>query len=316
MTKKLTKLKDDTHSSCKWQEALQSFLFLKQAQGIGKTTLNDYKRHVEYFFNRYPTAWQSSTLRNSIMKYMSDEIMPATFNLRLIYLKAFFEWSVKEKHLEENPLKDFKKRKAQARIVDIAEDTLQKLIVLPNCSTFAGLRDYALLMFTLDTGIRPKEALSLKEEDFDFKRFLVTIPADVAKTRTSRTLPLLPPTAEAVHKLIKVRHPSWNSSLPVFCSCEGTPLNHSTWRHRLIKYSTKLGTKIRPYDLRHAFALLYLRSGGHAFGLQKTLGHADMTMTKKYVNLTGQDLQEVHRTASPLNRLVTTKKNQRVRSLV
>lgn len=163
-------------------------------------------------------------------------------------MKAFFEWAVREQYVEENPLTDFKKRKAQPRIVDLAEENLQKLMVLPNQATFAGLRDFALLMFTLDTGIRPKEAISLKKEDFDFKRFAVTVPADVSKTRTARTLPLLPPTVEAIHKLLKVRHLSWSSSLPVFCSSEGMGLSHSTWRHRLDEYGEKLGTKIRPYD--------------------------------------------------------------------
>ncbi len=74
-------------------------------------------------------------------------------------MKAFFEWAVREQYVEENPLTDFKKRKAQPRIVDLAEENLQKLMVLPNQATFAGLRDFALLMFTLDTGIRPKEAI-------------------------------------------------------------------------------------------------------------------------------------------------------------
>jgi len=54
--------------------------------------------------------------------------------------------------------------------------------------------------------------------------------------------------------------------------------------------------------------LLYLRGGGNAFGLQKTLGHSDMNMSKKYVNLSGTDLQEAHETASPLNRLIDNKK--------
>ena len=75
-------------------------------------------------------------------------------------------------------------------------------------------------------------------------------------------------------------------------------------------YSNKLGQKIRPYNLRHCFALMYLRNGCNAFGLQKTLGHTDMSMTRKYVNLTGEDLQEAHRTASPLNKIAPVKRKR------
>lgn len=316
MGKKLTKLQQQQqHSSISWKDALQNFLFFKQAQGISKTTMGDYKRHANYFFSRYPDSWNSSTFKTCIMEYMSDSIKPATFNLRLIYLRTFFDYCINEGYLQENPLKDFKKRKAQGRVVDISEDTLQRLLTLPDQNSFAGLRDYALLMFELDTGVRPKEALSLKIEDFDFNRYTATVPAEEAKTRTARTLPILPVTAQAVKRLVNYRHPNWKDDIPVFCSCEGTHLERSSWRRRLDMYSEKLGIKIRPYDLRHSFALIYLRNGGHAFGLQKTLGHTDMTMTKRYVNLSGDDLADSHRTASPLTKLVTVKKRDKVRSL-
>lgn len=143
-------------------------------------------------------------------------------------MRAFFQWCVNEDYLVENPLKGFKKRKAQPRAVDVPEDILQRLLKLPDTTTFAGLRDYVLILFTLDTGIRPKEATSLKVKDFDLKHNLTTVPADESKTRTTRILPILPPTAQAIHKLVKVRHPSWDNDIPVFCSCEGTQLKKSS----------------------------------------------------------------------------------------
>lgn len=313
MAKRQTKISKANNLTLSWEESLQGFLFWKQAQGISKRTFSDYKVHVQRFFKRFPDSWQSPTLKQALLEYMSDDIKPVTFNLRLIYLRAFFDWCINEGCLTgANPLKDFKKRKEQARIVELPEETLRQLLALPNQKTFAGLRDYALIFFTLDTGIRPSEALALTKTDFDFRRLVVTIPAEVAKTRTSRILPILPPTAAAINKLISVRHPSWGEDIPVFCSNEGTALNQHTWGDRLELYGKKLGVKIRPYDLRHIFALLYLRNGGHAFALQKTLGHTDISMTKRYVNLTGEDLKETHRLASPLNRL-TPKKKERVR---
>ncbi len=79
-------------------------------------------------------------------------------------------------------------------------------------------------------------------------------------------------------------------------------------------YSKKLGFKVRPYDLRHNFAVMYLRGGGHAFGLQQMLGHSDLQMTKVYVHLVDADLRSLHDTASPLNKLVP-KKSGRLKKL-
>lgn len=61
---------------------------------------------------------------------------------------------------------------------------------------------------------------------------------------------------------------------------------------------------IRPYDLRHTFALEYIRNGANALILQKTLGHSDLSMTKRYVALTNNDLKKEHGLASPIHKLL------------
>jgi integrase len=96
---------------------------------------------------------------------------------------------------------------------------------LPNKKTFAGLRDYALILLILDTGIRPKEAFSLLVSDINLRNLNVVIRAENAKTRVSRTMPVMPATAQVIRDLIAARHPAWKDSVPVFCTADGTPLN-------------------------------------------------------------------------------------------
>lgn len=297
------------------EEALQEFLFWKQAQGISKTTIIDYDTHIKRFFLRYPDAWQTNEFKRSVYEYLNQDIKPATYNLRLIYLRAFFNWCMTEGFLTENPLVGFKRRKASPRIVDIKEDVLLRLLSLPDRSTFAGLRDYALMLFSLDTGIRPSEALQLHIYDFDLAHLLVIIPSHISKTRNERTLPLLYVTVEHIKLLIKVIAKEWNDKVPVFCTADGLFMNRHTWNDRLKFYAKRLGVKVRPYDLRHAFAIMYLRNEGNVFTLQKILGHSDMQMTRRYVNITGLDLSINHLKASPLNSLIKNKSNKRLRKI-
>lgn len=242
---------------------------------------------------------------------MGKPCKPAYFNLKQIYLKSFFEWCVKEGIFSDNPLKGFKKRKADNRIVNISDETLTKLLDLPDTTTFAGVRDIALILFTLDSGARPSEAFSLLPTDINLRSLEVCIRSETAKTRISRTLPICPITAKAIGRLIMVRHSSWNNSVPLFCTCDGNYLNRNSWRDRLNKYSKKLGENIYPYKLRHVFALQFLRNGGNVFALQRTLGHLDLSMTKRYIALTQQDLKTQHSLASPVNKLVTQKSRLR-----
>ena len=148
---------------------------------------------------------------------------------------------------------------------------------------------------------------SLLPGDFSSKSLEVSVRAEVAKTRTRRTLPIMPITAKFLQELLAARHKSWSDSAPVFCTIEGKPIQSEMWSKRLKKYSDKLGVKVTPYFLRHCFALQFLRAGGSAFALQRTLGHSDLSMTKRYVALTEGDLKEQHAKASPLNTLAPQK---------
>ncbi|MCL6447585.1 MAG: tyrosine-type recombinase/integrase [Armatimonadetes bacterium] len=308
---KVLRLHKDTPAT--WEEALEQFLLWKQGGNLSKGTLHDYRRHVTRFFTYYPEAYHPAKVKRAVLEYMAKEASPAYYNLKLIYLKAFFAWAVKEGIFPENPLEGFRKRKDEGRVVDVDADTLQRLLSLPNRETFAGLRDYALFLLTFDTGIRPKEAFSLLVEDFNFKNLQVTIRRENAKTRETRVLPILPVTANAVRDLIAARHPAWKDSVPVFCTQDGTPLTAWTWGDRIEMYSKKLGVKLWPYALRHAFALTYIRNGGYELGLQRTLGHSTLAMTRRYVNLTQADLREMNTAASPLNTLLPQRHRVRKR---
>ena len=290
-----------------WQQILDRYLLVKQAQGLADRTIEDVRYHVTLFLDRTSIKSRDyELLRTAVLEYFAStaSLSPVTFNIRRKVLKGFFSWMKSEKMIPGDPLEGIKRLKEDELPRSVEEDTLRRLLTVPNKTTFAGLRDYALILLTMDTGIRPKEACGLQMEDFDLKTLDVMIPAHVAKTRLSRTLPLSSITGEAVSGLISARHPLWDKTVPVFCTEDGTTLTHNAWDRRMDIYSQKLGVKVQPYALRHTFALMYLRHGGNAFSLQKTLGHTTLTMTRRYVALTQQDLRSQHDLASPLKSLL------------
>jgi site-specific recombinase XerD len=135
---KVVRLKKQASNN--WREAIQDFIYWKQAHGLSETTVNDYRYHLNQFFKRYPGAKDPRNLKSNILNYMAQPMKPATYNLRLIYLKTFFSWCIDEGILLENPLEGFKKRKDEGRIVNLDTDTITKLISLPDKKTYAGMR--------------------------------------------------------------------------------------------------------------------------------------------------------------------------------
>ena len=293
--------------SLSWQEILVQFLTFKRADGRAPRTLKDYQVHIEHFYRTCPDAWENP--RSSVLAYLSRYENPNTFNLRHKDLKIWFDWLMEEGLFpgEQHPLRGIKKRKYQNRVVDIPTDTLRALLDAPNTSTYVGLRDKALMLLQVDTGIRPGEALQLMETDFDMVSLVVHIPAHIAKTRERRSMPFSATTAESLQRLLRVRPKDWEVS-PVFCSSSGDSLSVNSWGHIVREYSKKIGATVTPYHLRHCFALSFLRNGGNVFSLQKLLGHSTLAMTQKYLALSMEDLKKAHAAASPVNALLPKKK--------
>ncbi|HHV63227.1 MAG TPA: tyrosine-type recombinase/integrase [Firmicutes bacterium] len=290
-----------------WQEALSEFILFKQAQGASPRTVEDYEYHIRLLFTRYPDAWNPLNFKRAVLEHMAQPVAPATFNIRRKYLKVFFNWCMEEGIFPENPLSGVSKRRDEGRIRSVKQEVLERLLSLPNPKTFTGLRDYALILLSLDVGIRPKEALSLRVWDVDLEDLTITIRREISKTRKTSILPITRQVADALKRLIHARHPQWNKDAPLFCTRDGTPLTVRRWEARLRKYSDILGVNITPYDLRHSFATLFLKDGGHPFALQKILRHSSMDMVKRYVQLTEGDLREQHELASPVRKLLPKK---------
>ncbi|NLL37046.1 MAG: tyrosine-type recombinase/integrase [Fretibacterium sp.] len=293
------------------ENAIKLFLTFRRAEGLAERTLKDYHAHLAAFSKRIPEGTED--YRAAALSYLSDDINPNTYNIRFKYIKKFFDWSIEEGLFScAHPLTGLKKRRPVGRIVHIEPDTLAELLRLPNKRTFTGLRDYALILFSLDCGARPGESLKLRVEDFDLAGLLVTIPAPVAKTRQARTIPITIQTGLAVQALMAAHHPAWKDA-PVFCSESGTEYLPNSWGHRLRGYSARLGKTITPYYLRHAAALGMLRRGMNVFALRDMMGHSDLTTTQKYLALTLDDLRKAHAESSLVNEVAP--RRHRVRKI-
>ncbi|MEW6423244.1 MAG: hypothetical protein AB1523_00620 [Bacillota bacterium] len=85
---KLVRIKKDVPET--WEHALQWFLNWKQAQSTSKRTLNDYRYHISLFYQRFPDTYLSDKLMPAVLEHAKQVMKPAKYNLRLVYLRAFF----------------------------------------------------------------------------------------------------------------------------------------------------------------------------------------------------------------------------------
>lgn len=74
---------------------------------------------------------------------------------------------------------------------------------------------------------------------------------------------------------------------------------------RFEKYKDEVGIEkqFSPHILRHTYAKRSILAGMDAFSLAALLGHSDLSVTKKYVALWGNDLEEKAKKYSSIDKL-------------
>ncbi|MGM0828078.1 MAG: tyrosine-type recombinase/integrase [Bacillota bacterium] len=296
-------------------EVFERFMDVKNLQGLAEQTLTDYVLHFSLFkkyINRDLLATDLTI--DMIRKYMNHllnelELAPHTVNIRTRTLKAFFRFCFKEEYIQR-PLHE------QMKLVKVPKDAIQSftpqeirtLISVVDETTVTGYRDRTMMYFMLDTLVRVKELLAIRRENVDLKNGIITLKAVDTKTKKMRQVPI----SDIMIKMLKVYIRKTEQFDPeyLFVTMHGEKISDNTVRKFLQDYGRKAnvtGKRVSPHTFRHTGALFYILNGGDPFSLQKILGHSDMTMVRRYVQMTNLDMKTQHKNFSPLKRLEKTR---------
>lgn len=110
--KKKTILTSVQRKEITWKQAMEQYLLWKKAEGRSAQTIRDYYCHITHFMKVYPATAindDNNALKRDVIAYMAEDVKPAYYNRKLVYLKTFFIWCINESN---NPPKSFKRRKA------------------------------------------------------------------------------------------------------------------------------------------------------------------------------------------------------------
>jgi integrase/recombinase XerD len=161
-----------------------------------------------------------------------------------------------------------------------------------------ALRDRAILLLLLDTGMRASELCGLKLRDVDAKNRAVTV---WGKGSKERRLPLGPRSAAALWKYVADARKEATVNEVVFLAQDGAPMT----RNGLLRIIYRLGAAAgvadaHPHRFRHTFAIECLRNGMNERTLQELLGHESLEMLRVYTRIAQTDIVNGHQVASPV----------------
>ena len=166
------------------------------------------------------------------------------------------------------------------------------LLAQPKPRYPTGLRDLCMLRLMLNTGLRASECLNLKVRDVDWMSGKLMVRE--GKGKKDRTLWVNEDVLDLLRK--------WRERRPVesellFTTLEGKPINDRALRAMVQRRAKKAGIPkhVHPHTLRHTFATEMYRQTKDIRGVQKMLGHSDLSTTMVYTHIVDDDVENAMR---------------------
>jgi integrase/recombinase XerC len=231
---------------------------------------------------------------------------------KLSSLRAFFDFLVSEGTIGTNPAKLVATPKIPKTLPNVptAEDTNRLIDRLADdgdssSASRHAARDRIIFELLYGCGLRVSELEGLNLCDFDFDERWVRVRG---KGRKERQVPYGSAVAQALDRYLKVRRGIFGSTEPADDALlvhrwHGRPsrFTESSIRRIVKKYAVAFAgdPSMHPHTLRHAFATHLLSAGADLRAIQELLGHASLSTTQKYTQLSLERLMEVYDGAHP-----------------
>ncbi len=220
-----------------------------------------------------------------------------------VEIRTFFSWCVRLEFIKANP---FLKVPAVAReailIQPFSPEEILALLKVGDQTQRTSLRNRALILFLLDSGVRVSECVQVHLDDVDWEHQRVRILH--GKGRKQRWVGIGDQSTAALRRYVEEIR-----------GREAGALFLSTYsRHQMQPFAvncllTRLGrlagvSHVHPHGFRHTFATWALSSNAREIDVQMLLGHSSIVMTQRYARTySSEQAIRGHRLFSPVQHL-------------
>ena len=248
-----------------------------------------------------PAAIDMLALREWLGHLYQHKLSAVTMRRKLAAVRSLFKFLQREGHVSLNVAKLLRTPKApktlprvptaeqtNGLVNQVAEDTLER----PHPQ-----RDLLIFELLYGCGLRVSELVGLNLEDFDRTERWVRVRG---KGRKERQVPYATKAATALEQYLAVR-PTQAREPALLLNHHGRRLGDRSARGIVKFYSSTLtgDSALHPHTLRHAYATHLLSDGADLRSIQELLGHARLSTTQKYTQVSLTDLMSVYDKAHP-----------------
>jgi len=301
----------------RFMDAVEGF-WLDRRRSLSVHTQSDYaltfRRFAQYGDNPVVAKVTARTV-NGFLEWLVEEfdLAPKTVQNAWIALSAFWTWAESVEGLgAKHIMRQVEKPAARSLPMECyTEDEVRRMLAAVRVMRAydrrhemhvdgkrpTALRDTAILLVMLDTGLRVSELCDLQVRHLDRHTGRITV--ERGKGGKPRTVFLGSAAQRAVWRWMASREDTAAGAW-LFGSSRGGKLKRGACRLMIVRTGERAGVSgATPHRFRHTFAINFLRNGGNMGALQDILGHSSMEMVRRYARLAEVDIASAQRKASP-----------------
>tara|TARA_B100001093_G_C26837705_1_gene1019124 strand:- start:1846 stop:2754 length:909 start_codon:yes stop_codon:yes gene_type:complete len=297
-----------------FKDAILSFSsYLKYEKRYSSDTLKNYHIDLDKFSNYLNSinTYSLSDISTEIIQGYINSLnrsgfLATTLARKASSIRSFFSFLYKKKLITNNPSKNIiVPKRLQKLPLILSVEQITELCDIPETS-FASIRDKAMIELMYGSGLRLSEITSLNISSISNKDKLISV---IGKGNKQRYLPIGSQALMALDKWLIKRNASDISDEALFLNKYGKRLSNRSVQTRLNYWASYKGLncKISPHTLRHSCATHLLESSGDLRAVQEFLGHEDISTTQIYTNVDFEHLKKIYSRAHP--RAVAKDKN-------
>ncbi|MEA3395858.1 MAG: site-specific tyrosine recombinase/integron integrase [Chloroflexota bacterium] len=290
---------------------LQQFLhYIEFERGYTANTLYAYKNDLgqfqKFILTQELSAWESLTpeiLEQFAAMLQNRNYQPATVARKIASTRSFLHFLFTEDVISQELSTWLHQPKVGRRLPKALsqEDVQQLLKTAALRETPLGLRNHALLEVLYATGLRATEVITLQIGDVNFTEGTLRC---VGKGDKERVVPFHDRAQDSLTRYIETGRPFLlrdSGESTIFLNREGRPLTRQgLWFIiRQCSQDAGLGNQVSPHTLRHTFATHLLEGGAELREIQEFLGHASITTTQIYTEVSSQRKRAAYDRAHP-----------------
>ena len=213
--------------------------------------------------------------------------------------RVYLAWLCQEGAIPVNTAKLLRLPKAPQKLpaVITAEQAGSMLDQVPTLERPHPQRDLAMLEMLYGAGLRVSELVGLNLADIDYAEHWLLVRG---KGKKERQVPYSGKAVAALTAWLKVRGaPTEEPAL--FLNHRLKRISDRSVRQIVKFYAARLmqDDSVHPHSLRHAFATHLLSDGADLRSIQELLGHARLSTTQKYTQLSLTEIMAVYDRAHP-----------------